>query len=100
MRCKYCNRKVGESRQRGELDYVILYARDPNLGHFACLDCAEGLKSSLKVIETVIRPCLHSPDKECYEPTSTRIQCQMLMEGWTVSTILCPNSINSEEVTT
>ena len=92
MRCRYCNRKVGESRERGTLDYVVIHARDPKVGYYACLDCAKEIKASLKTVEPMIRPCIHNPDIECYEPTSTRISCLMLTQGWTVSKILCPHS--------
>ena len=90
MRCRYCNRVVGEARQRGKLDYVVLHARDPEIGHFACLDCAKEIKASLNTLTPMVRPCLFESDTECYEPTSTRISCQMLKEGWKMSRILCP----------
>ena len=93
MRCKYCRRKIGKSRKKGTLDYVLNYASDPNIAHFACINCAKQIKASLKAVEPLIRSCFHNPGVECYEPTSTRIQCLMLTQGWTVSKILCPHAI-------
>lgn len=98
MRCKFCNRIVGEARVRGKLDYVIFYTRNPNMGFFACIDCAKEMKASLSALDSPIRPCLHIPDEECYEPTSTRLRCQMLKQGWSGSPILCHVSLNNQEV--
>jgi len=52
-RCFFCRRKIGK-RKTGFLKYEDIYARNPEHGYIACIDCFEALEESIHKIRVRI----------------------------------------------